>query len=151
MISSLVLSSTGTPFTSSNLSPGSSRVSLLCCTMVPGSAKMTARIVTPEQASPPPPLPCALRSSTIARRSENPKSLRGGFCRWIVRVRGLGSTSGAMSGSGRLTSSKFAVLDHLKQELTIKVAEISRESSRDSPVEALGLPHGAQRKWRRRE
>ena len=90
IISSLDLSSTFMPFTSINLSPGKRPVSLLFCTMAPGSAKVTGRICV---------TPFAPRSTITARRSEKPKSLRGGGCRWIVNSRGSGRTKGTISGN----------------------------------------------------
>lgn len=90
MISSRDLSSTLIPFTSINLSPGSRPVSLLCCTRTPGSAKITGLICV---------TPFAARSTITARRSEKPKSFRGGGCLCIVSSLGSGNTSGTNSGS----------------------------------------------------
>lgn len=107
IISSRDLSSTLIPLTSISLSPGNNPVSLLCCISEPGSAKITGLIwVTP----------LADRSTITARRKENPKSFRGGGCRWIVNSRGSGNSSEMISGNWSSTPCSSKDADDLHRD-----------------------------------
>jgi hypothetical protein len=64
---------------------------LLCWTITPGSAKITALVCC---------CPFGSFSVTIARRNEKPKSPLGGGWRWMVSSRGFGRGTGTTGGNG---------------------------------------------------